>query len=477
MPLKITRLSNAFAPQRKRSWAYCLLAIVLLFFQQACTKKAAPFEPTDPLGIANKWVYDSMKLYYYWSDEMTDQPRYQLPTQEFFAHVLSGKDRFSRIINRNESNHTGTTAELMGFYYELINHPFDAQKMVGVVSLVIPSGPAAKRQLKRGMYFTKVNQENITPQNSQQIIQSMAAGSSVTLQIAAPDNTGTTFIEKDPLTIQHGVVPQKCVYANRYFEKNNSKTGYLAYFTCGESEDAVLLQSIQQFKNAGVEEMILDLRYNPGGSVASAAKLASVVVPAFNPDQVFVTFKGNRHGGQIRQSFRKTISFSGNAKGRDMQELTSLNLGLTRIFILTSHHTASAAELLANNLKPYLPVILIGEKTLGKDEASFRIEDKRIPRQVDWIMMPTVYKVADANGRGNYHDGLPPDHFVDEFSILPLQPIGLPGDRSVDKALTLVYGSTSVGTIELKISTGTIGSGTIEFRHNRAPSLIIEKPQ
>ncbi len=277
------------------------------------------------------------------------------------------------------------------------------------------------------------------------VIEILNTKESAVLQLAVLNSQGTALVDSSQVTINPGMVPPKSIYASHVFEKNGVRTGHLAYFQCVEGYDNQLIDRIQKFKAAGIQELILDLRFNPGGSVASAAKLAAVLVPSFNPDQTFIVFKGNRHGGTVNQSFRRAISFSSSNSGKDMNELQGLNLRLNRVFILTSNATISAAELLCNNIKPYMQAIRIGTRTFGKDEASFAIEDKRNPRKVDWIMMPTIYKVFDANNKGDYSNGLEPDHTINEFSSLPLQEMGYPGDASVDKALELIYGSTVVG--------------------------------
>jgi len=435
----------------KMNWLIIILLSLASLQNLFCSKKNAPFVPTDQLGIDNKWVYDTLKRYYYWADQITSKPDYTLATDHFFRKLLSTNDRFSWISNRSTAGPSKTTAQLFGFQYTLINHPFDAQQLAGVITLVVPDSYAGRQQLQRGMFFTKINDKVITPQNMQLLVTELESNSSAVLQLAALNSAGTALIDSDRVAVQSGYVDDKCVYATKLFEKQGLKTGYLAYFLCSEPEDVLMLEAVQKLKNEKVTELILDLRYNPGGSVASSAKLAAMLVPSFNPDQVYVSFKGNRNGGSVKQTFRQTIAFSGSNSGKDMNELKSRNLGLQRVFILTSGATVSAAELLSNNLKPYMQVIRIGATTHGKDEASFLIEDTRNPRQVQWIMMPTIYKVFDANDKGNYSSGLQPDHPVNDFGKLPLsQDLGLPGDPSLDKALTLIYGSTQVGVTPLR---------------------------
>ena len=427
-----------------------ILYIVLSFSltPQRDLNKNIPGPPTDSLGKINKWLYDSMRLYYYWANDMPSHPDYSLPTQDFFKQLLSPKDRFSWISNRSTIVQPKSAAELYGFHYRLIPHPFNSGQLAGIVTCVVPRSQAATKGLQRGMLFTKVNNKIINTQNRLAFMHDLQAQSAM-LQLSVFNNDRSALVDSVRIAVQSSYVPQKSVYATRVFEQNGIKTGYLAYFLCAESQDAILVQSVTKLKKAGIAECILDLRYNPGGSVASAAKLAAMLVPVFNPAQTFITYTGNKHGGTVKQSFQRAISFSGNAAGKNMQELQSLNLHLRRLYILTSSVTASAAEVLANNLSPFMQVIRIGETTLGKDEASFLIEDWRTPKQVNWIMMPTIYKITDAKGRGNYAGGLVPHHFVVETGRLPLPALGLPGDTPVDKALTLIYENTAVQVLDL----------------------------
>jgi carboxyl-terminal processing protease len=421
---------------------YILLSFALLP-GPACTKKDAGYQPTDSLGKINKWVYDSMQLYYYWSADMPAHPDYSLPTEQFFKQLISPKDRFSWISNRTSIGATKTTAETYGFYYSFATHPFDPQKLIGVITSVIPGSNAQGRGLKRGMLFTAVNDKAITADNKKITKEALQAATAI-LQLAAFNPDRTALPDSARVGVQSAIVPQKSVYATSVFEYNGKKTGYLAYYLCAEKDDGIMLTSIQKLQQKGVSDMILDLRYNPGGSVASATKLAAVLVSNFNAGNKFITYRGNRHGGVVVQTFQEAISYSGNSSGKNMSDLQALNLHLSRVFILTSPETASAAELLIHNLAPYNNVIRIGETTIGKDEASFPIEDMRNPRQVAWVLMPTVYKIADAIGKGDYATGLIPNHPVVETSKLPLLPIGQPGDLPVDKALMLIYGTTSV---------------------------------
>src|SRR5688572_78582 len=189
----------------------------------ACSKKDIPWQPTDSLGKLNKWVYDSMQLYYYWSAEMPGNPDYSLPTQDFFKQLLSPKDRFSYISNRSAIGATKTSAELYGFHYALATHPFDVQKLVGVITCVVPGSNASTKGYKRGMIFTAVNDKILTSQNRETTIKALQA-ESVMLQLAAFNNDQTALVDSARVGVQSSIVSQRSVYATKVFEQNGKKT-------------------------------------------------------------------------------------------------------------------------------------------------------------------------------------------------------------------------------------------------------------
>ena len=192
------------------------------------------------------------------------------------------------------------------------------------------------------------------------------------------------------------------------------------------------------FRAQQVSELVLDMRYNTGGEVSVAAALAAMITRAAEGD-VFLEYRGNANAGVQRHGF-------GNEIGKlftpvNYSQYAGLRLNINRIFILTGRHTASAAELLVNNLSPYISTIRIGEPTLGKDMAEFEIKDYRSPKLVaDWTLWPLVFKVYNSAGKGDYAAGLPPDIAADELSILPLKELGDPDETLSRLAVAQITG-------------------------------------
>jgi hypothetical protein len=128
------------------------------------------------------------------------------------------------------------------------------------------------------------------------------------------------------------------------------------------------------------------------------------------------------------------------------EEIELLQQWLIRLNISDASTDLSPEQL--NAVKNRMYQQLISERTVIPDRHRLP-EDLRNPRQVAWYLMPIVYKIADANGKGDYATGLAPDHQVVETGKLPLSPAGEPGDWPVDKALTLIYGTTAVTVTSL----------------------------
>jgi hypothetical protein len=83
----------------------------------------------------------------------------------------------------------------------------------------------------------------------------------------------------------------------------------------------------------------------------------------------------------------------------NFKKLGSLNL--SKIYFIVSHNTASASELLINNLKPFVNVQLVGpSKTYGKPVGFFPIDDG------DWYIFPVSFRSTNNQGQGNYFNGM-----------------------------------------------------------------------
>lgn len=419
---------------------FCTCLILCGFFLLSCGKKDVtppdPY-PTDSLGKIDRWILDSMRQYYYWSDGLAGQPDYTLTPNLFFKNLLSTQDRFSWISNGSDVKAPSNSYFTYGFHYAFVQVA-GMDSYLGVVTAVNTNGPADKAGFQRGSYFSKVNGTAITAANLAAINSQLKTGTRVTLTKMVYNNG---WQENGNTILPAGYASENAVYYTRSYAANGITTGYLYYSSFDENYDSQLLTAFGKLKTAQVSELILDLRYNAGGSVASSAKLAAMIARTLTAGETYAIYQGNSREGRKSRTLQQVLNTSSNATGRQYTALQEKALSLQRVFILTTRGTVSAAELVTNNLRPFIPVTRIGETTAGKNEASFLISDYRIPKQVYWQMEPTIYKLFNKNNEGNYEAGLTPQFPVAELEQLPLGAIGAADDVLVKKALELIYGT------------------------------------
>jgi carboxyl-terminal processing protease len=219
--------------------------------------------------------------------------------------------------------------------------------------------------------------------------------------------------------------PLQPVVATNVFEVQRDgapvQVGYLAYnqFVSYSRED--LRTVFSGFVTAGVGELILDLRYNGGGSVPMAGVVASMVAgPAFIT-KVFAALRYND-----KQAASNTDYIFTPQAGTDGFPLRT---GLKRVFVIASGSTASASELLINGLRPFVEVVLVGETTYGKPYGF-------VPHEACGITYQAVqFETFNARGEGGFTSGFQPTCAVpDDLE----HALGDPQERRIRTALDYV---------------------------------------
>lgn len=398
-----------------------------------------PEFPEGSTESVNIWVQDSMRRYYYWADQIPAKPDYHLSVKDFFKSLLSPQDRFSYIVDtKDTSTYPRSIRGMYGFDYAILQ--LGNGDVVTVIKVVLSNSPAMNAGLKRGMMIKKINGTAITASNAEQLTSSLPDQNVIHLTVG--DWQNNTIINEKNTTVYYGYSFEQPIIS-KIFEEAGKKTGYLYIYDFPDGMTQNLNQKFNAFKTAGVQELIIDLRYNYGGSVSSAAALCALIPSGITANSQFIIYKGNKNGGEVKRTFAQQIAYDPNAI--DFNTLHSSSLGLSKVYVLTSSSTASASEIVINNLKPYMQVIQVGEKTLGKDMAGFAIEDKRKPKKISWQLHPVIYKVFNANGEGGYSNGIAPQIIVDEYTSLPLLPLGDSGETLISSALYKIYSKSSNG--------------------------------
>ncbi len=199
----------------------------------------------------------------------------------------------------------------------------------------------------------------------------------------------------------------------RIFEHNGRKTGYLRYdeFT-SQSYDRIE-KVFDRFSSEHIDDLILDLRYNGGGSVAMASILLDKIA-------------GKEEEGEVQFALRyNEANRKKNEQGVFEADSNSLS-GLGRIVVLTTADTASASELVINALRPYMQVVTIGKRTYGKP-VGMEVREHR-----GMLYFLVNFSLVNALGEGDYYNGIPADCEVEDDLAHPL---GAPEERMLSSGL------------------------------------------
>jgi hypothetical protein len=186
------------------------------------------------------------------------------------------------------------------------------------------------------------------------------------------------------------------------------KVGYIVFNQFFGSPSRTELQNaFSYFTGEGINELVVDLRYNPGGSTDTQDLLANLIAPASASNKVMYkyVFNSSLQKGNFPLFKKKTgadnASFSEANNTQNFSITGSLNL--SRVFFIVTGSSASASELLINNLKPFMDVKLIGDTTYGKPVGFFPVN------VFDYAIYPISFKTVNSAGNADYYNGFAPD--------------------------------------------------------------------
>jgi C-terminal peptidase prc len=385
----------------------------------------------------NLWVRDQMNTYYYW---------YQFMPPGVNPATFNSPEAYLEAVRYrpidNQYSFITAAASNDAFYgdSQYVGYGFGNQTTATEVRVlqVYPDSPASEAGLSRGDRIVTVNGRSIS---------SMVIDGTIGNAFGNAAEGVVSNIEWEPLAggerraarMVKRVVTIPTVSLASVFEFEGRKVGYLFFRNFVSPSTAALNEAFEALKAAGANELVLDMRYNGGGQVAVAVHLASLIGGSRTAGQVLFN---QVHNDKIAARFDEVERFAN----------PSAALRLDRLFVIATDNTASASELIINSLRPYIPVVVIGDTTYGKPVGQYGL------RFCEKVLYPVAFSLKNANFEGDFFDGIPADCAAADD---PTHQLGDPAEASFAEALTF-------------IRTGACSPApAAEARVQRAPQFIL----
>lgn len=296
------------------------------------------------------------------------------------------------------------------------------------------NSPAGLKGIRRGWQIIAVNgNDNMTydgpeGKNVNRIFNAIYDATEVSLTFLKPDQTTVTYSLS---LITYDVNP---ILFDTVYVRNDRKIGYLVFYTFSSTEDdkgaptqtkEILDKEFLKLKSAGIQDLIVDLRYNGGGAVTTAAYLDNAIASATTSGKIMYQYiyndKLSKRADML--GLRPNVKFNGTG-----------GLNLDNLFFIVSNYTASASELTINNLKPYMNVKMVGDTTYGKPvgfiDFTISTYDSTGKEKHLADLYAINFETKNAAGEGGYFNGIAPDTKAEDYIDIPW---GDPSDDNLSK--------------------------------------------
>src|SRR5690606_2712960 len=438
---------------------YKIFSLVLLLFFAACKNDDDSGFP--PSVSANDFVWKAMNIWYYWQADVPDLADNRFSsdndylnflnsqqTDELFYNLLydyGNTDRFSWIVEdyHDLDNSFAGINTTFGIKYGLVYEQPNSSQVFGYVQYVLPNSPASNAGLNRGDIFTRINGTQLTDQNYAQLLGQNSANFGL-----GYIQDGQVFDSNQEVSLTKVQMQENPVHFSDVISIGTHKIGYLVYNGFRANYNDELNSAIGQLKSQGITDLILDLRYNGGGSVQTSAYLGSMITGQFDQqDFTKLTFNEKRANNNSTYKFEA----EGKIYNDNLEESGSFSLehlNLTRLYVLTTGNSASASEMLISCLKPYIEVVTIGTTTYGKTVGSITLYDspqdyytsnENLNPNHTWAMQPIVFEYRKSQNQSSPTFGIVPTQEINEIQYLEnLLPFGNPEEPLLSTALSMI---------------------------------------
>ena len=371
---------------RSISGLLSLFLLGVLFFGISCSKEEVILEIEEEEIVENSrtYIYDTFQDWYFWLDKLPEVDPNNYATNESLVDALmyDELDRWSFVTDLDAYRALFEQAQTKGFGVGMAVTP-DQRLMVRFTYKQSPMGLAG---VDRGWEFIKINDVPL------QDIPDLGAAFDTDSEVKF------TFINTENETVSYSMTrtdyQMNTVLHRSVLDLEGKKVGYLVFESFLAPSEAELNEAFTYFKAENIEELIVDLRYNGGGSLGIAFLLEELIGGSEIEDQLLgrIIYNKNHTGDNVNFG----------TQGND------LSVDVDRLFFITTRASASASEMVINGMFPFKEVVTIGAPTAGKPVGMSVFESE----EYNIALAPVTFKLLNANDEGDYYDGIPADYEV-----------------------------------------------------------------
>ncbi len=407
-----------------------LISLVLVFTLSACEWSSGDDNQgyTCSARDQKRFVRDAADYWYLWNDllpKKTKVSRYESPV-DLLDDLISVQplDTFSYLTSAVADAAFFGAGEYIGFGF---SRKFLASDDVRLTR-VFTGSPAEAAGFARGQRIVALNGRSIADIEAAEGIDEVLDGATVEFTMLEADGVTefTVEVTRDIVTIDP--LPQTQLIPTQA----GPPVGYLELAAFINTANAPLETAFADFQANGVTDVIVDLRYNSGGLVATADLLANLL------------------GGSVAENlpFTRTLYNPDRSEDFDTEtvfELLANSINLSRLVVITTASTASASEIIINGMEPHVEVTVVGDQTFGKPVGQIGLVFCGAALRL------TAFQTVNANDFGDYFDGLPADCPVaDDLSV----PVGDGGDPNLVAALGYLETGACPAAPAMQLRTG-----------------------
>ncbi|MEI6678746.1 MAG: S41 family peptidase [Mariniphaga sp.] len=263
---------------------------------------------------------------------------------------------------------------------------YDDQNLLRIL-FVYDNSAMGKAGIKRGWQIKSINAKTVASMTDSEVNVAFKNASNSFVFIKNDGSESTIQLTK-------GVIVINSVQFSAIYTKGAKKIGYLVFSDFLGSSVKELNTVFDGFSHNGVTDIVLDLRYNGGGTLDCADSLVALLAGKPNKDKIYNTLiYNNKH---TRLGYQSVIGLKSNS------------IQLDKLVVIATSSTASASELVISGLKPYLNMKLIGSKTHGKP-VGMNIEGDT---KLNIAVAPISFRNVNSKGYTDYFDGIPVDFTI-----------------------------------------------------------------